>query len=508
MNIIPVLSAKVKAVLPQKVKETVDQGLLYAKVAPEDLKLIRNLMVSVGVKSSKQLFSMNPPKPSNNLEEFLYLKASQMKSPSDLTKFISKVSVAQTQEELAIALEVPPEKVHTLIPDREFKDIAKASLKLFSAKTLVTILNNIMYYGFFQNLAFVKMLLGEIIDVGGFIGDLIQKIIFSIKNTIVYTFMTFIPMGVRLIGSKVVDPILGLLTKLTTSAILLGKSAKDEGISLAKNIAEQTAVELPNLVKTNKIGSVIPDKEKISDGFLSGIVTAIQTKAKQISNYFTKYEISTLQRMAGEAGLVSLNHFIDAEQTPPSNKLEKRIYNIISTLEPKDQIEFVTSLYEAQSEEEIAKILNIAPEFIPYFFPNRRDRNIKIAKVVSIAFLVGIALAAMTALLGGVSALTAALTSLTAPLVSHLGAFTGGVAVGVFLKTMIAKGVLSGVIGTSIKMFLFQGPRQVKYLVMHLKEWVVGEIKQIWSKFMGFFKKKTARRITFGEMLFETFSYM
>jgi len=498
--------------LPSQLKSAVDEGLSYAAMPTDDLKRLRRLILDVGVRTPKDLLELGTPEPKNNLEKYIYLKAAEKKTPAELARFIARVSVTNTQEDMAAALEVTPEKLHTLLPRRSKEEIRSAAFKLFTTKTFMNVLNNILYYGFFSHLAIVRSLLGDMVDVGGFVGKIVEKVLFSIKNSILYTIFTFIPLVFKTLNKKFISPIGSMLTGMVSSALLLGSKAKGQVEDIIDGISEKVGDKIPELVSMDKTGSeVVPDKEEVSRGVIEGLVQAVQMTAMDISKYFTANSLGAMREMAAEVGVSTFQSISDLEDVSPSTPLEKRIFAEFKKLgTPDRQVLFISKIYRAETEDQLGQILGISSvDEMSIYFPSRGRRMLKTLGYFSVAFLLGLGLVALTSSLGGVGALTAKLMGFMQPALKFLAGYLGVAGVAIFLKAMIAKAVLSGVIGTTIKFYLTQGPKKVRYVVHALTEWVKRSIKSFFSDLLGKFRRnKSASMMQTGAMMFEVIAHL
>jgi len=510
-GIIQRVQSKIYSKLPNMLKSAVDEGLKYSRIPTKDLERLRRLVVEVGVRTPKDILQIGAPEPKNNLEKYIYLMAKKKNTPAELASFISKVAYSNTQEEMALALEIAPEELHTLIPDRTTQEVVDAALKLFTAKTLMNILNNILYYGFFAQLGFVKDILGQFMDVGDLAGRIIQKVIFSIKNMILYTIMTFIPMVFRVINKKFVSPLASMLTGMVTSTLMLGKAARKQMDDVIDDISEAVGDKVPNLVKVNKTGSeVAPQKEEATQSIIESFTQSVMATAKDISNYFSKRSLESMRQMAAEIGVSTYHTLSLAEDVSASTPLEKRILAQFKEMRsPQKQLLFVSEIYQAQDVESLIKVLGIgSASEISTYFPTRGETLLKRLGYFSVAFLFGLGLMAFTASFGGVSVLLAQLMAHIQPYIGVISGFIG-VGVLVFIKTMAMKAILSGVIGTTIKFFLLEGPKKVRYVVAYLIDWVKNFVKSAWTNLIGRFKKnKTASSMTTGAMFFDVLREM
>jgi len=105
--------------LIQAIKDAVRDTTL----SDSQLAAIRELAAKVGIKSFKDMTSVSRVPPKTPLEKFIAVRMSNMASPAEAADFITKIASSKTQEDLAIALDVPSNRLEKILPTPTLREI-------------------------------------------------------------------------------------------------------------------------------------------------------------------------------------------------------------------------------------------------------------------------------------------------------------------------------------------------------------------------------------------------
>jgi hypothetical protein len=144
------LAANQKSLI-QSIKDAVRDTSLN----DSQLAAIRDMAAKVGIKSFKDVVSANKIPPKTKLEKYMLLQMEKLGTPAKIATFINDVVSSKTQEELAKALDLPPEDLEKILPTPTISEIFTSLFKKFLVTFFISFCFSFMYQ-FVSKLELVK----------------------------------------------------------------------------------------------------------------------------------------------------------------------------------------------------------------------------------------------------------------------------------------------------------------------------------------------------------------